>query len=104
MLAYINASFACIFAFSPAVMVGDSGDICLLNPMEVVCVGTEHRDIIVGVKVRVGLVASGGIGVAPLDIAIESADALGMPVMAHLDHPPPSRSWKCCHGSVQGMF
>jgi len=90
-LAYINASFAGIFAFSPAVMVGESGDIRLLNPMEVVRVGNEHRDIIVGVKVRVGLVASGGIGVAPLDIAIESADALGLPVMAHLDHPPPSR-------------
>jgi dihydroorotase len=90
-LAYINASFAGIFAFSPAVMVGESGDIRLLNPMEVVRVGNEHRDIIVGVKVRVGLVASGGIGVAPLDIAIEFADALGMPVMAHLDHPLPSR-------------
>ncbi|MGZ0187598.1 MAG: amidohydrolase/deacetylase family metallohydrolase [Alphaproteobacteria bacterium] len=90
-LAYINASFAGIFAFSPAVMVGESGDIRLLNPDEVVRVGNEHRDIIVGVKVRVGLVASGGIGVAPLDIAIEAADALGLPVMAHLDHPPPSR-------------
>ena len=72
-------------------MVGESGDIRLLNPDEVVRVGNEHRDIIVGVKVRVGLVASGGIGVAPLDIAIEAADALGLPVMAHLDHPPPSR-------------
>jgi dihydroorotase len=89
-LAYINASFAGIFAFSPAVMVGESGDIRLLNPMEVVRVGNENRDVIVGVKVRVGLVASGGIGAAPLDIAIEAADALGMPVMAHLDHPPPS--------------
>ncbi len=90
-LAYINASFAGIFAFSPAVMVGESGDIRLLNPGEVVRVGREHLDIVVGVKVRVGLVASGGIGVAPLDIAIEAAEALGLPVMAHLDHPPPSR-------------
>lgn len=90
-LAYINASFAGIFAFSPAVMVGESGDIRLLNPAEVVRVGNEHRDIVVGVKVRVGLVASDGIGAAPLDIAIEAADALGLPVMAHLDHPPPSR-------------
>ncbi len=90
-LAYINASFAGIFAFSPAVMVGESGDIRLLNPEEVVRVGREHADIIVGVKVRVGKVASDGIGVAPLDIAIEAADELGLPVMAHLDHPPPSR-------------
>lgn len=90
-LAYINASFAGIFAFSPTVMVGESGDIRLLNPSEVVRVGREHPDIIVGVKVRVGLVASDGIGAAPLDIAIEAAEALGLPVMAHLDHPPPSR-------------
>ncbi len=90
-LAYINASFAGIFAFSGTVMVGESGEIRLLNPAEVVRVGREHLDIVVGVKVRVGLVASGGIGVAPLDIAIEAADALGLPVMAHLDHPPPSR-------------
>lgn len=90
-LAYINASFAGIFAFSPTVMVGESGDIRLLNPSEVVRVGREHSDIIVGVKVRVGLTASDGIGAAPLDIAIEAADALGLPVMAHLDHPPPSR-------------
>lgn len=90
-LAYINASFAGIFAFSPTVMVGESGDIRLLNPAEVVRVAREHADIVVGVKVRVGLVASGGIGVAPLDIAIEAADALGLPVMAHLDQPPPSR-------------
>ena len=90
-LAYLNASFAGISAFSTAVMVGESGDIRLLNPMEVVCVGNEHLDIIVGVKVCVGLVASGCIGVARLNIAIESAETLGMPVMAHLDHPPPSR-------------
>ncbi len=90
-LAYINASFAGIFAFSPTVMVGESADIRLLNPAEVVRVARLHPDLIVGVKVRVGLVASGGIGVAPLDIAIEAAEALGLPVMAHLDHPPPSR-------------
>jgi pyruvate formate lyase activating enzyme len=30
-------------------------------------------------------------GVAPLDIAVEAADELGLPLMAHLDRPPPSR-------------
>ena len=34
-------------------------------------------------------------GVAPLDIAIEVTDELGLPVMAHLDYPPPSRTAKC---------
>jgi dihydroorotase len=29
--------------------------------------------------------------VAPLDIALEVAEETGLPVMAHLDNPPPSR-------------
>ncbi len=45
----------------------------------------------VGMKVRVGRNTSGANGVAPLDIAVEAADRLGWPVMAHIDWPPPSR-------------
>ena len=90
-LAYINASFAGIYAFSGAVMVGECTDIRLLNARECVRVAREHLDLIVGVKVRVGMIASGSNGVAPLDIAIEVAEELGLPVMAHLDYPPPSR-------------
>ncbi len=39
---------------------------------------------------RVGLFASGTSGVVPLDIALEVAEQVGMPLMAHIDHPPPS--------------
>ena len=39
----------------------------------------------------VGRVASGANGVAPLDMALEVAEETGLPVMAHLDHAPPSR-------------
>ena len=35
--------------------------------------------------------AGGSSGVAPLDMALEVAEELGLPVMAHIDHPPPSR-------------
>jgi dihydroorotase len=42
------------------------------------------------VKVRVGRHASGAAGIAPLDIALEVADAVGLPLMAHIDEPPPS--------------
>jgi dihydroorotase len=66
-------------------------DIRLLDPTECVRVISEHRDLIVGVKVRVGRVASGANGVAPLDMAVEVAEETGLPVMAHLDHPPPTR-------------
>jgi dihydroorotase len=90
-LAYLNVSFAGIFAFSRTVMVGESSDLRLLDLNECVRVARENLDLIVGVKVRVGRGASGSRGIAPLDMALEVADELGLPLMAHIDHPPPSR-------------
>jgi len=90
-LAYLNISYPGIYAFGRSVMVGESADLRLLEPSECVRVAREHTDLLVGVKVRVGRVTSGGLGVAPMDIAMDAADALGMPMMAHLDSPPPSR-------------
>ena len=90
-LAYLNVSFAGIFAFSRTVMVGESSDLRLLDLNECVRVARENRDLVVGIKVRVGRSAGGSSGVSPLDMAIEVADELGLPVMAHIDHPPPSR-------------
>ena len=90
-LAYLNVSFAGIFAFSRTVMVGEASDLRLLDLNECVRVARENRDLIVGIKVRVGRGAGGSSGVAPLDMAVEVADELGLPVMAHIDHPPPSR-------------
>jgi dihydroorotase len=40
--------------------------------------------------VRVGKHASGTQGWNALKIALEVADEVGMPLMAHIDHPPPS--------------
>lgn len=90
-LAYLNISFAGIFAFSKNVMIGENADIRLCDAREAVAVAREHLDVLVGVKVRVGRSAGGASGIAPLDIAIEAADRLGLPVMAHIDYPPPSR-------------
>ena len=39
---------------------------------------------------RVGLHSSGTSGAVPLDIALQVADEVGMPLMAHIDHPPPT--------------
>lgn len=91
-LSFINVSFAGIFAFSDAVRVGECEDVRLINARECVRVAREHPDVVVGVKVRVGALAGGGSGNAPLDIAIEVAEELGLPVMSHLDFPPPTRS------------
>ena len=89
-LAYLHVSHAGIFGFSDRVMVGESADLRLMNPIDAVEVANANRDVIVGIKVRVGLHASGTSGAVPLRIALEVAEAVGMPLMAHIDHPPPS--------------
>jgi dihydroorotase len=89
-LAYLHVSFAGIFAFSPRVMVGESEDIRLMAPHDAVEVADANRDIIVGIKVRVGARASGRSGTVPLDVALQVAEEVGMPVMAHIDAPPPT--------------
>jgi dihydroorotase len=88
---YLNVSFPGIFALCAAVAVGECADLGLLDPRECVRVVGANRDLIAGVKVRVGRNAGGASGVAPLDIALEVAEETGLPVMAHLDNPPPSR-------------
>ncbi len=90
-LPIINISHAGIFAFATTVMVGECADLRLLDPRDCVRVINANRDLVVGVKVRVGRTAGGNSGIAPLDMAIEVAEEVGLPVMAHLDHPPPSR-------------
>lgn len=91
-LAYVNISFAGIFGFSSTVMVGECGDLRLCDPREVAAAVREHSDVIVGVKVRSGRIAGGTSGIAPVDLALEAADKVGLPLMAHIDEPPPGRS------------
>ncbi|MFC0410695.1 amidohydrolase/deacetylase family metallohydrolase [Roseomonas elaeocarpi] len=89
-LAYLHVSHAGIYGFDKRVMVGESEEMRLMNPVDAVRVADENRDVVVGIKVRVGRHASGTSGIAPLDIALQVADEVGLPLMAHIDHPPPS--------------
>jgi dihydroorotase len=89
-LAYLHVSHAGIFGFSHRIMVGESEEIRLMNPIDAAAVAEQNRDLIVGIKVRVGLHSSGTSGIVPLEIALEVAEQVGMPLMAHIDHPPPS--------------
>jgi dihydroorotase len=89
-LAYLHVSFAGIYAFSNTVMVGESEELRLLAPGEAVAVAQANRDVIIGIKVRVGRNASGNSGTAPLDIALQAADEAGLPLMCHIDLPPPT--------------
>src|ERR1700688_4039280 len=61
-----------------------------MAPAEAVAVAEANRDVIIGIKVRVGRHASGTSGTAPLDIALQAADEVGLPLMCHIDFPPPS--------------
>ena len=90
-LPYLNVAFPGIFAFSKTVMVGECSDMRLIDPREAVRVAREHKDLVLGIKVRVGKSASGTSGIMPLDIALDVAEEVGLPVMAHLDAPPPAR-------------
>ncbi len=89
-LSYLHISFAGIYAFSPTIMAGESQDLRLMAAREAVAVAEANRDTVVGIKVRVGAKTSGINGIAPLDIALDVADRLGLPVMAHIDEAPPT--------------
>lgn len=89
-LAYLHVSHAGIYAFSRRAMVGESEELRLMDPISAVEVANANRDVIVGIKVRVGRLASGTSGIVPLDIALQAAEEAGLPVMAHIDFPPPS--------------
>lgn len=89
-LAYLHVSHAGIYGFDKRVMVGESRELMLMNPIDCAEVADANRDLIVGIKVRVGLHASGTSGTVPLNMALQVAEEVGMPVMAHIDHPPPS--------------
>ena len=89
-LAYLHVSHAGIYAFSNRVMVGESEELRMMDPIGAVEVVDANRDVIVGIKVRVGRGASGNSGTVPLDIALQVAEEAGVPLMCHIDHPPPS--------------
>lgn len=88
-LAYLHVGFAGIYAFGKEVMLGESTDMRLLEPNVCARVARENPDIIKGIKVRIGAHASGMNGITPLKFAIEAAEQAELPVMCHIDRPPP---------------
>ena len=89
-LPYLHISFAGIYGFSNRIMVGEGHDIRLLAARDCLDVVERNRDLIVGIKVRLGRNASGTAGIVPLDVAEQVADETGLPMMVHIDEPPPS--------------
>src|SRR5690606_19401186 len=89
-LAYLHISFAGIYGFSRRIMVGESHDPRLIAARDAVEVAQSDPENIIGIKVRIGRYASGPSGIDPLIVALQVADETGLPLMCHIDEPPPS--------------
>ena len=89
-VAYLHVSHAGIFGFSNRVMVGESEDIRLMDPITAVEVANAHPGVVIGIKVRLGRHASGIHGMTPLSYAMQVAEETGLPLMVHIDEPPPT--------------
>ena len=89
-LVYLHVSFAGIYAFSRNISVGEGEDMRLMAAQDAVAVARANPDCIIGIKVRLGRHASGTSGAAPLDVALDVADRTGLPLMVHIDEPPPT--------------
>ncbi len=89
-LAYLHVSHAGIPYFSDNVMIGESEDIRKMDPRAAAEVADANRDVVVGIKIRLGRHASGQQGMSPFEFALQTAEEVGMPMMVHIDEPPPS--------------
>ena len=89
-LAYLHVAHAGIWGFSDNVMIGESQDIRAMDPRAAAEVADANRDLIVGIKIRLGRHASGDQGMTPFNYALQVAEEVGMPMMVHIDEPPPS--------------
>lgn len=89
-LAFLNISFAGIFAFDHGLFVGEATQADLLPVDRCVAKIEANRDRIVGVKVRIGGPATGALGMGALDLALDAARLTGVPLMAHIGRAPPS--------------
>jgi dihydroorotase len=89
-LAFLNVSYAGIFGFGPGLWVGENWDLRLVDRDECARAVESNRDLVVGIKVRIGAEAGGPSGLVPLELALEVAERMRVPIMAHVDMPPPT--------------
>ena len=89
-LAFLNISFAGIFGFDKGLFVGEATQEDLLPVDRCVRKIEANRDRVIGVKVRIGGPATGDLGIGALELALEAAEAAGLPLMTHIGGPPPS--------------
>jgi dihydroorotase len=61
----------------------------LMDPETCLRIARDNPDLVRGIKVRIGANTSGVNGIAPLYYAVDVAERAGLPVMCHIDRPPP---------------
>jgi dihydroorotase len=89
-LAFLNISFPGIFGFDKGLFIGEATLAEMLPVDRCVAKIESNRDTIIGVKVRIGGPATGDLGLGALELALEAAEAVNLPLMAHIGGPPPS--------------
>jgi dihydroorotase len=88
--AFLNISFPGIFGFDKGVTIGEATLRHMLPVDRCVAKIEANRDRIVGVKVRIGGPVTGEFGLGALELALEAANAVGLPLMTHIGTAPPS--------------
>lgn len=88
--AFLNISFPGIFGFDKGVSIGEATLRSMLPVDKCVEKVEANRDRIIGVKVRIGGPVTGELGLGALELALEAANAVGLPLMTHIGGPPPS--------------
>lgn len=88
--AFLNISFPGIFGFDKDVSIGEATARSMLPVHRCVEKIEANRDRIIGVKVRIGGIVTGDLGLGALELALEAADAVGLPLMTHIGTAPPS--------------
>ena len=97
-------------------LVGELEDLRWASPAQAIARAREHPDLIVGIKVRLGYQMAGTDPAPALRLAMDAADALGLPLMVHVIDMHPGLSWllpqlrrgdivtHCFHGSEGGIL
>lgn len=89
-LAFLNISFPGIFGFDWGISLGEATMREMLPVDRCVAKIEANRDRIVGVKVRIGGPVTDKFGLGALELALEAAEQVGLPLMTHIGTAPPS--------------
>jgi dihydroorotase len=82
--AFLNISCIGLVAWDYELTNIDLADVALFE-----MVANRHRDILCGVKVRMGQTTVGSNGIEPVRRAVQAAERCDLPIMVHIAHAPP---------------